>query len=332
MYAVLAFVAQANGNPNWTIQSGNQLLAFGNGRQVNLGPLLTSPGENLTITISAATPNAQVNGTFAGNQYVTIDEAAQHYMPMANAITVNQFSAPLLEDRIDTAAGSGSKLYPMPPGAQTVMVTIDLGNGSRTINPTQLIAKCFPSDFAPIQAGAAVLNVNPRQLGLLNPIDTAFDVEWTMAGANAANCFLDVTVLAANLLNPQNVAFQFDANQNLNVSMASAQPAAWQAANLTNAIGIGGVVAGSTTVIVAGSAGLNTRLYRVRMGVVAAAGSSITIECPTGQVRAQIDSSRTQDFDGDFGKVSCGINASLVYVVHGANASVSGGFGSVNQS
>lgn len=321
------------GVPAWEVSMGGIFAGTSDGQRAEVAGLIVAPGDTIQIQIIGASANTSVSGSLIGTQGATMKDVAQVFSPSPNTITLESKSPILLSDRIDTAAGTSSKSYPMPSGAQTIVLQVDQANASRNVGPTQLLVRCFPSDFIAVQIGGAAINLNTQALGLLNPIDTSFDVEWTMVGANPLNTFVDVAVLGQQVAKPQNIPFQFfGANNNLGVTEESANPASWQAANLTTAIGIGGVPAGTTTTVIPGAAGLTTRLYRVRLGVVASAGSSITIECPTGTVRAQIDASRTQDFDGDFGKVACGVNAALAYVVHGANASVSGGFGSVNQS
>lgn len=322
----------------WSITVSGTVVTYGRGRRVTLGPELVQDHETVILGVSGGPVNAPISGS-ANGRSGSPGEILAGFVPQPNTIALDTAPLILLTDRIDTAAGTGSKSYPMPPGAQSVMVGIDKddaavgGPPNRTVNPTQIDVFGFPSGLDYILLGGTALNLNPAPLGLIDVHDTQFTVSWTSAGANPLNVFLDVVVTGTILTRPQNVAFQFyGPNLNLGVTEEAANPASWQAAGVSGAVGIGVVPAGTTNTIIGGSAGLITRLYRVRLGVVASAGSSITVECPIGTVRANIDASRTQDFDGDFDKLPCGVNAALAYTVHGANANVSGGFGTVSQA
>lgn len=271
----LLVIGQTLGVPRWTLLKQGSPVGVGRGPNAPIQfPPIVDPGTRYTLAVTGgqagATATAHISGVHSDVSALELPRVA----PMPGTIALDIVSPLLLSDRIDTAAGTGSKSYPMLIGAETIMVTIDLGNASRSINPTLLVAKCFPSDFSAIAASGAVLNVNPRQLGLLNPTDTAFDVEWTMAGANAANCFLDVSVFATNLLSPQNVAFQFDTNQNLLVSMAASQPAIWQAPNSAAYVELATV--SGTSHVIAATGGKTIHLHTIQLGTdVAAAGGVV---------------------------------------------------------
>jgi hypothetical protein len=250
-----------------------------------MGAVIPFPG-NTQVVAQWQAPVGFVNPQIIAGQVATLvwlSPGIEVAPSPGVASSVNTFSDVLLTDRIDTAAGSNSKIYPMPRGAKTIMVTIDLGNASRSVLPTLMQAVCLPSDFNAILASGTVLNVNPRQLGLVNPEDTAFSISWTMAGANPANVLLDVVVTAENLLNPQNVAFQFDALQNLNVSMASASPASWQAPNGGNGSGTGSIGAGSNlTIVPAPGSGRNTQLFEIELQIVGAPNTFCDLQDDSG--------------------------------------------------
>jgi hypothetical protein len=298
----------------WALFTGGSPLTFGRGRRVTLGPELLEPFDTLQLAVTGGPPSQPIVGAVTGKAG-SMEEIVSAYAPAPNTIALDTSGFLLLTDSIDTAGGSGFKNYPMLPGAQTVMVTINRSNGTRSVNPTQLNVECQPSDFFPIQAGGAVLNLNPRQLGLVNPEDTKFTVLWTMAGANPLNVLLDVAVFSTNLLAPQNVAFQFDSSANLRVTMDIANPAAWQSATAfasTTAAAVG------TTTLVGAVAGQTIRVFGWSLasdGVAAGGVRTHIMQHGAASVIAWFSASPVGAVAGSAGPVPLAVGTALDFVV-----------------
>jgi len=267
MYAVLSVVGQATGNPNWTVQAAGQLLTFGNGPQVSLGPLLTTPGENLVITLSGATPSAQVTGTLAGNQYLTAEEAAANYQPMPNAISLNTFQgrqrlypdgsppASATAPSFAVASGllSGAIVFTLPVGTVAIRLLVTAGGLLFTyqllVLGRQSVEQYFGNTGAP---GSSVLVPTPT-LPITIPIENDWDRQVEIHVELPTQ---NVNVFVSALFAPEPPG-QAGASQ----SVFEPTPAPWQAANLPPFPVNLTLAAGASTVVVNAVAGQSVYLF-----------------------------------------------------------------------
>lgn len=257
-YAVFTFVGQVDGNPSWTISVGGQLLRFGNGPAVNLGPLLTAPGERLTVAIAGATPGVQVTGTFDGNQYSSAEEAAASYRPTANTITVNTFAQQRQIDSFTQAPNVvvSNRLYLLPTGTQSVRIQLNQNAqnvtfaGFKVLGAQSGIIYVFPSSGSGTSGGfddwfkPAPVDLAGGVLFSLDTTGSASGVEVEIT-ADLGQSFVIASLTGAGTSNGQPI-----------LVTNSGTPAPWQAGTIRQPIAATSVAgAGGVLVLIAGTAG-----------------------------------------------------------------------------
>lgn len=223
----LKVVAQVGGSPIWVVQKNQRAVTFGRGGRVDLGPILAQPRDQIAVQVIGAQASSALTGRLIG---ITgqLAEVIANFVPSPNTIALDTSSPAILLDRIDTAGGSGTKFYPIPPGIQSVALAIDVdatntSSQNRSVLPSFMQIRGYPSgDFyigTPLTITATTF-----VWSLINPNDTKISVQWTSA-VNALNTFIDVLVSPSDLAGRQQ-----DTQGNLLTSMANALPAPWQAA------------------------------------------------------------------------------------------------------
>ena len=260
MYAVLTVIASAPGNPNWTVQAAGQLLTFGNGPQVNLGPLLTTPGENLQIVITGATPNSQASGTLAGNQYLTAEQAADNYQPMSNAISLNTFQGRqrLYPDGSPPATPNAPS-FTVAPNTITSTLTFTLPAGTVSlrilaqsggvvfryfllITGHVTLEQYWGSPTAPGSVQAVPSPTLPFTIPIENDWDSKVDIVCQTPSTNGAT----VSVFVSALFAPE-----FPGQAGAAQSVSLLDPQAWQAPDTAAVFNGANVNAGATFVMIA---------------------------------------------------------------------------------
>lgn len=281
LFGVLTVVAQCAGNPNWTVTSGSVLLGFGNGPQVNIGPILTIPGETLTVSITNGAPNAQVTGTAAGTQHQTADEAADHFHPAPNVLTISSFGTQELLGSLTAVNGTVSRSFTPSRGTRALKFGWHAGTATAGTKFTVVGDQSGISYGGSTQA-TPVDNLTPITLSSpwVTLFDLAFDTSFTVTLTDTAPGFVlevgaspDVEIVTVSTIQNgfvsltdalSQAAISVD-NQNnqtsLDVSLVQAHPAPWQAATnsapLTGGIGATSAV----TFIPAPGAGLSIYLH-----------------------------------------------------------------------
>lgn len=109
----------------------------------------------------------------------------------------------------------------------------------------------------------------------------------------------------------------------LSVSLEQSIAPPWEQANILGPFATGSVAAGaSVTLIAAGAAGVHTLLKEAVGAIQAAAGSTLSIECPAGTIRTVIDGTFTHQFEFDFDWFDCGAVSAVV--AHNTTANATG--------
>jgi hypothetical protein len=237
------------GSAIWEAKMGGLLGGVGRGQRAEIAGLMVAPGDTIEISVISGPASVPVNGTLVGVQASSLADVAQGFSPAPNTIALDTNSPSTAIDRIDTATGSGSRVYPILPGTVSVGFGVDAdtqppppGVVNRGTIPTQIVLRGYPSGFNYLLATAAQLNVNGLLFALLDPRDTQFSVAWTVA-PGPQNDFIDVFV------SPIDLVKQIDADGNLLVSEQLAAPAPWQAAKSIAPFSINMGAAGFVTVV-----------------------------------------------------------------------------------
>lgn len=255
-YIVATVSAQVAGNPNWSINVGTQTLTNGNGPQVTVGPILTFPGEKVTIVVANATPSSQVTGTIVGTQHDTADEAAANYQPSTNPVSTAVISPQIFlgSMSIPSSGLNTSQDFSLPPGTHSIL--INCHNGPNLSRLT-VRGKTTNTNY---------LSINPRDIA--SPSS-----EWFMAfiGSNVDPV---VTVIAAgDFLQTIYITAIMDTSATIAIPAYGSPAPPWQAAR-TYVAGSTAVTGGAYTNIVA-QVGADSQLYLfwARFDIDAASGA-----------------------------------------------------------
>lgn len=261
LWAALRVVGQVAGNPRWTISIAGTPKAFARGPAVDPAVFL-QPSQNLVITITGAQTLSQVVGSLEGVAGPTFEDISPFVSITPNAISLDTSTPANILDRIDTAPGSGNRVYAVPSGTVTVGFAIDAdvvppppGVVNRGVIPSQIVLRGYPSGFNYILATSTQLALNGLIFAILDPHDTLISIAWTIV-AGATNDFIDV------LTSPADLAKQLDVQGDLLVSLQNATPALWQAPTAGTEGGTGSLAAGGNlTLVPAPPAGQNSYLH-----------------------------------------------------------------------
>jgi len=257
-FGVLTIAAECPGSPNWRVSSAGLPLAFGNGGQVSLGPILTSPGERLTITVTGANPGVTAKGSLSGNQYPSAEEAAANYKPTANAVTISTQQGQFVIGTI-TTGGAGVPLtqtFPMPAGALGIQFICSSAAGFALPNEVKVVGDvtndAYLDDLQSLGPFGADMArwIPPDQ----NAICTVTDNGATPARVTFVALPFVPTV---NIRTPQTTPI---------LVQESSTPRPWQAPNQPPALINVLIVAGGNSVIIAAAVGVTIRLFDVNLG------------------------------------------------------------------
>ena len=341
MYAVLSVAATCAGNPNWSVGPVGQVLTYGNGPQVNLGPILTFPGENLVIQVANANPLAQVSGSLAGNQYLTAEEAAANYVPSANAVTISTFQRRqrLYPDGVTPASatspsftcaggGTATERFTLPQGCVAVRL---LATASGFLFSYQLYVgghQTVEQYYGDPNVPGSPLTVPVPTLPFTIPVELDWDtqLDFSVVGDPARQISFFVSALLAPEAPGQAGAAQ---------SVATIIPQPWQAPTNT---AYQSLTTATTAMVVSGVAGLTTRVWGCQLefdtGTTAVAVLEDSVRgSPSGRLLVLPDSGKTSvtiDHHGAALTVGAGVVLRVIGITGGGGVSAVVGYSQGN--
>jgi hypothetical protein len=253
-FAVMTLAAQCAGAPNWAVTSSSLPVSYGNGSQVSLGPMLTRPGELLTITVSGAAPRAQIVGNLSGTQHPTAEEAAATYKPVPNPVTLQTQQGQFVIGTIDTV-GNGdtvTKTFPVPAGALGIQF---IAHNTPFFLPSQVqVVGDVTGDTYLLDTQSA--NPFGADMGRWIPPDqNAVCSVTSQAGPGMPARVTFVALSFSPTFNVRN-----SGNAPL-LTRENSIPRAWQAASANAPVSIASVASGGTQTLIAAASGVTLYLH-----------------------------------------------------------------------
>jgi len=122
-YAVLKIIGQVTGSASWTVLLNGQPVTFGRGPRVDLGPIVTQPGDKITLSVQGAIPLSPIRGRLIGAAAIQLDQVLAMYSPAPNTIALD-VAAPQLDlgQVAGTAGPGGSRTFLVPPNTYALAI------------------------------------------------------------------------------------------------------------------------------------------------------------------------------------------------------------------
>jgi hypothetical protein len=333
----------------WAVLKTGTPITYGRGRRVTLGPELLEPSDTIVVNVIGGPPNAPIEGSVSGLGGAW-NEIMPSFAPQPNTISLDTGSpqeeipgSPFTIPNDGFAHALGT--FQVPSGAHGVGFTFPV---PANIAQLQVVGANSGVDYAANSLAGVTETVTVK---LYSGIDTAITVTVTTinTGGNSTVYgvfILDTLVVTIDTDEPGRVVLVTNLGKvysqdtastgqiSLAVSERYANPAPWQAPNISNGYSTGSLAAGGTIVIVAGGgANVRTRLFKVTVNVSGFANGFGSIECPSGTERAQWNGLQSNTQEYSFEGLDCGLNAGvLIRNKAGGASSFIQGHASVNQT
>lgn len=255
-WASARVVASTTGNAQWAVLVNARPVTFGRGARCDVGPVMLSPTDQITINVTNASAGAQVAGKIVGVTASTLQEALQQFRPAPNTIALDTASpGQVLVAQKTIVPGSqfvtGIQLQPGFHGLGFLTSSAGVGTCQiQGITGEQTNASYLGRWIYAVEGFTVIPLLGPNPL-----LDTS--VQLTVNNSGIANFQLWVFgIFDVEQLPPEN-------RTNLPIPPVAA---AWQAAQSLARINVNVAGGGGTATIVAANTNLRTYMHSYSLG------------------------------------------------------------------
>jgi hypothetical protein len=282
----------SSGLPIWEAFTGALPAGFSRGTRAEIGGILLSPGDTVTITLTGCTPGASVQGQLLGLQGATQADVVAVYNPVPNTLTIDVAATQMFLKKFLASAGPQS--IKLPPGTHAIALQFGTQANVSSIQVTgDVSGSSSILSFVALGGGLP----QPFFVPVISAVDTSVTVRANLsAGDSTVNvsAIFDPEVIA--VLQEQPIAaYIFDqgagtaintqsplsgAGSLLGVSEQNAKPAPWQAPASSVAFS-SALASGASSTIVAAVGGQKVYLHHWENLFSAVAAASYQLQDTT---------------------------------------------------
>lgn len=220
-WSLVKVVALAAGNGAWAVTAAGGIpLDFANGPRCSVGPFIVAPGDELTVSVFAATPSATVQGNIIGKQFPDQASAAEALVLTSNPLSVSTTSPIRVVAKLAVPGNGGSVSTVLPISADILGIGYLRATDASSIALIQITGNNSNGSY--ILTNTAPL----RQRNEFDPVDTSVTVTVTTNVGSIATTVWILAYSADPIASIDNVAGGL-----LNVTFGTSSPAVWQAAD-----------------------------------------------------------------------------------------------------
>lgn len=184
-YAAMLASFQASGNPTWRLLISGRPVGSGAGPNVDIGPRIVAPSEQVSLVVAGGLPNTTVSGQFHGGRADTVEEAIQFASLLGantQSLLISNTRIPLYPDGYTGQKGSAfpsfvlqasanpTFTFTLPPNVTNIRVANAPGSAAWSIG---IFGHQTTRDYLEQTNVGSGLPLD----GLL-PIDVRVDPEW----------------------------------------------------------------------------------------------------------------------------------------------------------